>query len=144
MELIKQLNSTIATKDRIISSYETKLNSNSNKSDNFSSFLDRKSNPSSSSDNNLSYINNLTNYKHQAASNRSIMSELSDSETSRINSASQYLEQTEVDYLKSIVYSYMMGTDPIVGLIYNLTYLLVLSDSRFRMNKAIMPIFLPF
>ena len=115
-ELIKQLNSTIATKDRIISSYEAKNNNSSN----FSSFLDRKS--SASSDNNLSYLNTLTNYKHQNASNRSLMTELSDGETSRMNSSSQYLEQTEIDYLKSIVYSYMMGTDPIVRLIQQRNY----------------------
>jgi hypothetical protein len=120
-EKVRELNASMAAKDRIIASYETKL---ATKSDNFSSFIERKSNPSTSSDISLSYVNN---FKQSSPSNhngnRSIMTELNiDNETSLLNNSSYHsanstmcLEQTEIDYLKSIIYSYMMGTDPIVS-----------------------------
>ena len=101
-------------KDRIIASYESKLSA---KSDNFSNFIERKSNPSTSSDISLPFMNNYRPSPSTNGGNRSIMTELNDHETSQLNSSnsSQSLEHTEVDYLKSIVYSYMMGTDPIVS-----------------------------
>lgn len=119
-ELIKELNASIAAKDRIINSYETRLAA---KSENFSSFLERKeSNPSTSSDISLTYVNSFKQMSSPSThnGNRSIMTELNDDETSRLNNSSYHsvsssMEQTEIDYLKSIVYSYMMGTDPLVS-----------------------------
>lgn len=56
--------------------------------------------------------------------NRSLMTELNDSDglglprngrNSDHSLNSMCLESTEIDYLRQIVYSYMMGTDPIVS-----------------------------
>jgi len=115
---VRQLQASILTKDRIIEGYEKKQEI---KTESFSSFINNKkqSNPSTSSDVSISYMNNLRSSNQgdvtSNITNRSLMTELSDTETSRVNTSgiSQYMEQTEIDYLKSIVYSYMMGTDPI-------------------------------
>ncbi len=115
---MRQLQASILTKDRIIEGYEKKQEI---KTESFSSFINNKkqSNPSTSSDVSISYMNNLRSSNQgdvtSNITNRSLMTELSDTETSRVNTSgiSQYMEQTEIDYLKSIVYSYMMGTDPI-------------------------------
>lgn len=107
-DTIQQLNASMSVKDRIIASYETKMNVN--KDNSFSSFLDKKENDVS-----LSYMSGGYRANGSSQADRSLMTELSEHETSRLNT-SQNLEHTEVDYLKSIVYSYMMGTDPIVSL----------------------------
>jgi hypothetical protein len=36
------------------------------------------------------------------------------SESTDFDNKQHYLEATEIDYLRQIVYAYMMGTDPIV------------------------------
>jgi hypothetical protein len=103
-QTIKQLNQKLSDKERQIQALESKL---TNSEENFSKFVVKKSN----SNNVLNYTNN---YKMPSSNlDRSLMTELSDQETSRLSN-SQCLEPTEVDYLRSIIYSYMMGTDPIV------------------------------
>ena len=98
-ETLKQLNLKLVQRDQQIAILEAKLATNS---DNFSSFLNKKT-ANSISDYGL-------NYKQP-----SLMRELScDPEAVKSSGNCQSLEPTEVDYLKSIIYSYMMGTDPIV------------------------------
>ncbi len=59
-----------------------------------------------------------TNFRASAQNaSRSLMAELSDHETpsnKSFSNNSMCLENTEIDYLRQIVYSYMMGTDPLV------------------------------
>lgn len=65
--------------------------------------------PYKSTANNNNSNGNTSNY-------RSLMTEYSDQES--INSSklnSMCLEATEIDYLRQIVYSYMMGVDPLVN-----------------------------
>ena len=98
-ETLKQLNLKLVQRDQQIAVLEAKL---ANNSDNFSSFLSKK-NTDSRNDYSL-------NYKQPT-----LMRELSsDPEAVKTSGNCQSLEPTEVDYLKSIIYSYMMGTDPIV------------------------------
>ncbi len=114
---MRQLRASVSAKDRIIESYEKKL---AYKAENFSSFIEKKqNNPTTSSDISINYVGDFrasNGGDNDPNTSRSLMTELSDTETSRLNTtsgSSQYMEQTEIDYLKSIVYSYMMGTDPI-------------------------------
>jgi len=116
-ETVRQLQASVSAKDRIIESYEKKL---AYKTENFSSFIEKKqNNPTTSSDISINYVSDYrasNGGDNDTNISRSLMTELSDTETSRLNTtsgSSQYMEQTEIDYLKSIVYSYMMGTDPI-------------------------------
>ncbi len=44
-------------------------------------------------------------------------------ESTTLDNENHYLEPTEIDYLRQIVYAYMMGTDPIVIFFFNLIFL---------------------
>ncbi len=95
-EVIK-LNTLLKEKDKIIIDLETKLALVKSQSKTNNSYYSRSLMVESTSDHESSF----------------------DATRNRLNSSlSMCLESTEIDYLRQIVYSYMMGTDPLVGLIF--------------------------
>lgn len=93
-----RLNSLISEKDRLISELEQKLNNYVNKS---------------SYEDSLGYVSSQNLRQNNS---RSIMAESSDQDSlgSKTNLYNHCLESTEIDYLRQIIYSYMMGIDPVV------------------------------
>lgn len=104
MNEMNKLNNLLKSKDKIISDLEARLAMTKEPigfAQNYSN--NNKTSPS------------LSNYY-----SRSLMAESSDHESLSNRSLNNYnsmcLESTEIDYLRQIVYSYMMGTDPVVSI----------------------------
>jgi hypothetical protein len=93
--------------------------SSANSNDAFLKYIDKKQKQYNSAavivDEGSYYLNNNLKYPPNN-SDRSLMTEISDQDShnsSNHNLSSMGLEPTEIDYLRQIIYSYMMGTDPI-------------------------------
>lgn len=97
-----RLNSLVSEKDRLINELEQKLY-----------HLNHQVSKSSYEDS-LGYISSQNMRQNNS---RSIMAESSDQDSlgSKTNLYNHCLESTEIDYLRQIVYSYMMGIDPVVS-----------------------------
>jgi hypothetical protein len=95
------------------------LDTSNNNNDTFLKYIDKKHkqyNNLARVDEGSYYLNNNLKYPPNN-SDRSLMTEIiSDQDSqnsSNLNLSSMGLEPTEIDYLRQIIYSYMMGTDPI-------------------------------
>lgn len=86
-------------KERIISDLESRLKASEASSRSYLPHIDYKSSP--------------TTAMASHTFGRSLMTELSEHESNSNHSNHMTLEATEIDYLRRIVYSYMMGTDPV-------------------------------
>ena len=102
---VSKLNVLLRDKDRLISDLESRLANNKPKAPSSNSY----STFSPSFD--LNYTSPLNNSNGK----RSLMAELSDPDSSKNFYLNSCLENTEIDYLRQIVASYMMGTDPLVS-----------------------------
>jgi chromosome segregation ATPase len=99
---LNRLTSLLKEKERIINDLELKMS---------------KANSKSVYEDSLGYVQ-TQNLKH--SNTRSLMAESSDQDSlsSKNNFYNHCLEATEIDYLRQIIYSYMMGVDPVVIFFY--------------------------
>ena len=107
-----------------ISVLEAKLSN----ADMFSRYLTNKT----SSQRTSSFGDESFGLRKSQSNHRSLMTEISDADTH--NNSSMYLEATELDYLRQIIYSYMMGVDPITIAI---VIVMVLKFSENERRKSI-------